>query len=66
MRIIIFFIGILTSFSFLKEEKSTENKHIYILPKSELKIRGKSNINKFSCDFNFLKLDNPLVISYSF
>lgn len=64
MRFIILFIGILTSFSFLQGEQSNENKHIYILPKSELKIRGKSNINKFSCDFNFLKLDNPLVISY--
>lgn len=64
MRIIIFFIGILTSFSFFKGEKSIENKHIYILPKSELKIKGKSNINKFTCDFNFFKLENPLVISY--
>ena len=41
-----------------------ESTSVVITPSSKLVINGKTNINSFTCEFNVLKLKNPIPIFY--
>lgn len=44
--------------------ESIKNMTITIIPQSKLLVRGKTNVNKFNCDFNVLKLKNPIPVIF--
>ena len=62
MKKLLFFISILTMLAFTNTfVKSTA---VVIDSKSKLVINGKTNVNTFKCEYDILKLDKPIPVSF--
>tara|TARA_R100001039_G_C1829018_1_gene93760 strand:- start:607 stop:1200 length:594 start_codon:yes stop_codon:yes gene_type:complete len=61
MRKIIFLIIIFLSLAFTI---GINNTSIIISPKSQLVIKGTTNVSKFKCHFNIEEIKNPIPVSY--
>lgn len=59
MKKILFFVFVFTTLAFTIGGTS-----ILIKPSSKLFIKGKTNINSFDCQFDFLKLKNPIPVFF--
>lgn len=64
MKHILLFLFLLTTVFSLKTEKSNENLALYLMPESKVEINGHSNINNFTCNFDILKTEKPIFISF--
>lgn len=62
MKKLIFILVIFSTLAFTKV--MVNNTSVVILPKSELLIKGKTNVNSFKCDFNLKQIENPIPLYY--
>lgn len=63
MKKIVFIIIIFLSFAFAKNV-ATNITSIIITPKSQLVIKGTTNVSKFKCRFNIEEINNPIPLSF--
>jgi len=62
MKKILIFISVLTAFAFTKSFVASTS--IIITPNSKLLIKVKTNVNSFNCQYDVLKLNKPIPISF--
>ena len=62
MKKLIFIIVIFFTLAFTKI--MVNNTSVVILPKSELFIKGKTNVNNFTCNFNLNEINDPIPLYY--
>jgi hypothetical protein len=60
MKKILFFVFIITTLAFTILGSTS----VLITPNSKLIVKGKTNINNFECQFNVLKLKNPIPVIF--
>lgn len=63
MKKIVFIIIIFLSFAFAKNV-ATNITSIIITPKSQLVIKGTTNVSKFKCRFNIEEINKPIPLSF--
>ncbi|GAA4817796.1 YceI family protein [Litoribaculum gwangyangense] len=59
---ILFFVSILGTLAFTAV--ITGSTSVLITPSSKLLIKGKTNVNSFKCEFDILKLKNPIPVVF--
>ncbi|SFZ92427.1 hypothetical protein SAMN05428642_102718 [Flaviramulus basaltis] len=62
MKKILFFVSILATLAFTVVRIGSTS--VLITPSSKLLIKGKTNISNFKCEFNVLKLKNPIPVFF--
>ena len=64
MKRILFFISIIILLAFTKRDAITKNTSVIITSESSLLVRGTTNVNTFTCEFNINKFKNPIRVVY--
>lgn len=62
MKKILFFVSLIAILAFTVVKVG--NTSVLITPSSKLLIKGKTNITNFKCEFNVLKLKNPIPVFF--
>lgn len=62
MKKILIFISVLTALSFT--DSFVVKTSVIITPNSKLFIIGKTNVNSFKCQYNVLKINKPIAVSF--
>lgn len=66
MKKIITLLAALSTLAFTASDfKEAKNDSIIIDPSSQLLIKGKSNINTFTCQFDVVNINNPIQLHYN-
>ncbi|WP_341215503.1 hypothetical protein [uncultured Wocania sp.] len=64
MKRILFFISIIIMLAFTNGDATLKSTSVVITPESSLLVRGTTNINTFTCEFNINKFKNPIKVIY--
>lgn len=64
LLLILSFLTVLPGYKLSNHNSIDEMTTIKVLPQSSLKIKGKTNISKFSCAFEITNIDKPIQVNF--
>ena len=64
MRKLLYILAVFSALAFTGIEYTTKSLSVSVEDDSVVSISGTTNVNSFTCNYNVLKLENPIPVSY--